>query len=466
MSNFASSPTPDATSTVKGKLQLAGDLGGTAASPTVPGLTGKADLVSPTFTGTVGGVTAAMVGLGSVPNTDFTSAVAANTAKVSFDSTSSTRLANTSGSNTGDQNLSTYAPLASPALTGVPTAPTAAVSTNTTQLATTAFVLANGGSTPDATTIVKGKAYLGAATGSATFESDALKAPLASPTFTGTVGGITAAMVGAPSGSGTSSGTNTGDNTVATALTGAPNITVGNITGGNSMAITGGSTGNMTILSGTGSSQSMILQVAKSNGTTGTAATLTDGTVTATTFVGALTGTASGNLVSGGALGTPSSGTLTNVSGTAANLTAGHVTTNANLTGDVTSSGNATTLAAAARLFSKVKTITRDMSTATGDVAYTGVGFTPTSLIGIGAVTGGLTFGVGVADSAKAGSEIESYAANTMQQTNTSFLKFAVSAGNDQAATVKTYDADGFTLTWTKTGTPTGSIAIAVLCFR
>lgn len=38
----------------------------------------------------------------------------------------------------------TFAPLASPALTGVPTAPTAAVNTKTTQLATTAFVLANG----------------------------------------------------------------------------------------------------------------------------------------------------------------------------------------------------------------------------------------------------------------------------------------------------------------------------------
>jgi hypothetical protein len=35
--------------------------------------------------------------------------------------------------------------LASPALTGVPTAPTASLGTNTTQLATTAFVLANGG---------------------------------------------------------------------------------------------------------------------------------------------------------------------------------------------------------------------------------------------------------------------------------------------------------------------------------
>ena len=39
------------------------------------------------------------------------------------------------------------------------------------------------------------------------------------------------------------------------------------------------------------------------------------GSATATTFVGALTGTASGNLVSGGALGTPSSGTLTNATG-------------------------------------------------------------------------------------------------------------------------------------------------------
>lgn len=50
-------------------------------------------------------------------------------------------------------------------------------------------------------------------------------------------------------------------------------------------------------------------------------------------------------LKSGGALGTPASGVMTNVTGTAANLTAGTTTTNANLTGDVTSSGNATTIA-------------------------------------------------------------------------------------------------------------------------
>lgn len=43
-------------------------------------------------------------------------------------------------------------------------------------------------------------------------------------------------------------------------------------------------------------------------------------------------------------LGTPSAVVLTNATGTAASLTAGTVTTNANLTGDVTSVGNATTL--------------------------------------------------------------------------------------------------------------------------
>jgi hypothetical protein len=43
----------DANASTKGKIQLAGDLGGTAAAPTVPGLAVKAPLASPTFTGTV-----------------------------------------------------------------------------------------------------------------------------------------------------------------------------------------------------------------------------------------------------------------------------------------------------------------------------------------------------------------------------------------------------------------------------
>lgn len=41
-SSTPSTPAPDATSTVKGRVQLAGDLAGTAAAPTVPGLAAKA----------------------------------------------------------------------------------------------------------------------------------------------------------------------------------------------------------------------------------------------------------------------------------------------------------------------------------------------------------------------------------------------------------------------------------------
>jgi hypothetical protein len=45
--SVASATIPDATNTVKGKLKLTGDLGGTADSPTVPGLASKEPLITP-----------------------------------------------------------------------------------------------------------------------------------------------------------------------------------------------------------------------------------------------------------------------------------------------------------------------------------------------------------------------------------------------------------------------------------
>ena len=65
--------------------------------------------------------------------------------------------------------------------------------------------------------------------------------------------------------------------------------------------------------------------------------------VTGETGTGALVFATSPALVTP-ALGTPASGVMTNVSGTAASLTAGNVTTNANLTGHITSTGNAAVL--------------------------------------------------------------------------------------------------------------------------
>ena len=75
----------------------------------VTGLAEASDLTAHTGnTSNPHSVTKAQVGLSNVPDTDFTADVAANTAKISFDAVSSARLANTSGTNTGDQDLSGY----------------------------------------------------------------------------------------------------------------------------------------------------------------------------------------------------------------------------------------------------------------------------------------------------------------------------------------------------------------------
>jgi hypothetical protein len=82
-------------------------------------ITLRAPLASPTFTGTVSGITKSMVGLGSVDNT-------ADTAKPV---------------STAQQTaLDLKAPIASPTLTGTPAAPSAALGTDTTQIATMAAV--------------------------------------------------------------------------------------------------------------------------------------------------------------------------------------------------------------------------------------------------------------------------------------------------------------------------------------
>lgn len=84
--------------------------------------------------------------------------------------------------------------LASPALTGTPTAPTAAADTNSTQLATTAFVLGQVAATTPA---MDGTAAVGTAPRFARADhvhpTDTSRAPLASPAFTGTPTAPTAA---------------------------------------------------------------------------------------------------------------------------------------------------------------------------------------------------------------------------------------------------------------------------------
>ena len=160
----------------------------------------KAPLDSPTFTGTVSGITASMVGLGNVSNTsDENKPVSsaqqtaldfkANLASPAFTGTVSGITASMVGlgnvSNTSDENkpvslaqqtaLDFKANLASPTFTGTVSGITASM-----------VGLGNVSNTSDANKPVS----------LAQQTALDLKAPLASPTFTGTVSGITASMVG------------------------------------------------------------------------------------------------------------------------------------------------------------------------------------------------------------------------------------------------------------------------------
>ena len=166
---------------------------GEASTPTVTvDTTVIAPLASPTFTGTVSGVSKTMVGLGNVDNTSDT---------------------NKPVSTAGQTALDLKANLASPTFTGTPTLPTGTIAVtqtaadNSTKVATTAFVrgevtaLVNS-ATATLDTLGEIATALGNdANLSATLTTSiGLKAPLASPTFTGTVTIPTGASITAPTG--------------------------------------------------------------------------------------------------------------------------------------------------------------------------------------------------------------------------------------------------------------------------
>lgn len=116
-------------------------------------------------------------------------------------------------------------------------------------------------------------------------------------------------------------------------------------------------------------------------------------------------------------------------------------------------------------LQSKVITATRDMAAASGTVAYTGVGFVPTSITAFGIIQSSFSFGIGFADSAKAEQGIFQYGANVLY-TDPALISIATGAGTQQYCTVSSYDADGFSLAWTKQGSPTGTAELRFICYR
>ena len=243
-----------ATVTGKALTGFVSEAGTLAATDTLLAAFGKLDgnhkllapLASPTFTGTVSGITSAMVGLGDVANTSDTNKpvsiaqqnaldLKANLESPTFTGTvsgiTSAMVGLGDASNTSDANkpvssaqqtaLNLKANLESPTFTGTVSGITSAMvglgNANNTSDANkpvssaqqTALNLKANLESPTFTGTVSGITSAMVGLGNANNTSDAnkpvssaqqtaldLKANLASPTFTGTVGGITAAMVG------------------------------------------------------------------------------------------------------------------------------------------------------------------------------------------------------------------------------------------------------------------------------
>ena len=125
-----------APSTLDTLKELSDALGADAnyASTITTALGTKSPIESPTFTGTVTIPAGASIsGFAPLASPTFTGTPLSTTA---IKSTNTTQIATTAYVK---DNLSDYATLASPTFTGIPAAPTAIAATNTTQVATTAF---------------------------------------------------------------------------------------------------------------------------------------------------------------------------------------------------------------------------------------------------------------------------------------------------------------------------------------
>ena len=112
---------------------------------------------------------------------------------------------------------------------------------------------------------------------------------------------------------------------------------------------------------------------------------------------------------------------------------------------------------------------TRDMTAASGNVSYTALGFKPSNIALIAALASGAapTSSVGFANASRA-SSISAIAANQMYGlANTPIHLVETWNTAIQSAVLASLDTDGFTLTWTKTGSPSaGSAVCSALCWR
>ena len=134
-------------------------------------------------------------------------------------------------------------------------------------------------------------------------------------------------------------------------------------------------------------------------------------------------------------------------------------------TGATTLSGANLTVYTDTRI--KVGTFTRDMTAASGPVTYTGLGFTPVGLVCFALDEGNASSSYGMTD----GSTDRVFGiygtVPTYSDLGANLIYLTTNPGvTSQIAVWASWDASGFTLTWTKQGTPTGTARVNYVAYR
>lgn len=116
----------------------------------------------------------------------------------------------------------------------------------------------------------------------------------------------------------------------------------------------------------------------------------------------------------------------------------------------------------------KIGTFQIDTATATGTQAITGVGFKPTTLVFLAGINGTGEVSIGFDDGTSKYSIANAYgvSAGTWSITPGASIFLSQSAGVSYGGYVSVLGADGFTVSWTKTGGKTGTAGIYYLAIR
>tara|TARA_R110002074_G_scaffold125681_1_gene263142 strand:+ start:40 stop:603 length:564 start_codon:yes stop_codon:yes gene_type:complete len=122
-------------------------------------------------------------------------------------------------------------------------------------------------------------------------------------------------------------------------------------------------------------------------------------------------------------------------------------------------------------LSSQYVSFTRNSASGAGTQAITGVGFQPTAVLFLAAISGAGMASIGFQDSDKAGDSLadrQLMTANDWDTNvwNTDKINIVFASTVNYGGSITAYGSDGFTITWAVRGSPSGTVKIRALCFK